>query len=489
MRFVPSSGAKNFLMCAGSLMFAGILLSSCQLPNGVTATQPVEPPPSFKYIPDSSQVNPIVPVWRNFFRDSLLLMLIDTALKRNVDFRIAAQRIYQAQAGLNFSRKAFFPDLNARGSLGTTQYGKYTENGVGNFDTNQSPNISQDQQIPTPVPDAFLGLETNWEIGFAGKLRNRKKAAYYRYLASQHGRQFMQTQLVSGVARLYYELLANDNELKIIRKNRLLQERAMEIIEIQKQGGQVTELAVKQFHVQLLASRSLEAGKIQQIIAVENSLNTLLGRFPQTIDRTDTLLMAAQLSLVQTGLPSQLIQNRPDIMEAEKQLNANEAQLKAVRAAFFPGLNLSAFLALNSFNPTYFFNPVSTAYRVTGVVTAPILNRRGIMRDYWLQGSEKNIAFLQYQKIVFTGVGEVSSYYNRALAFRRISELKQQEVTELILATGIANDLFLTGYANYLEVVTVRRNVLDAEIQLTEARKEFFHAEIDLYKAMGGGWR
>lgn len=471
----------------GGITLAIVTLSSCTLPKDLSGTEKINAPSKFEAIPDSSQASQL-PKWQNFFQDSLLVILIDTALVNNIDLKIATQRIFQAQAHLNYSRKAFYPDLNARGSLGTTQYGKYTENGVGNFDTNRSPNITQDQVIPTPVPDGFVGLQTNWETGFAGKLRNRKKGAYYNYLSSHQGRRFIQTQLVANVARLYYELLAADNELKIIRKNLRLQERAMEIVDIQKNSGQINELAVKQFHVQLLQTRSLEADKIQQIISFENSLNALVGRYPRLIPRADTLLTDQQLTLLKTSLPAQLIQNRPDIMEAELLLRANAAQLKSVRAAFFPSLNLSAYMALNGFNAAYLFNSASAAYHITGALTAPLLNRKEITREYWLQAARKKEAFFQYQKIVFIGVGEVGTYYNRTLAFQRISDLKQQEVSELTLAIGIANDLFLTGFANYLEVVTVRRNVLESEIQLTEARKNFFHANIDLYKALGGGW-
>jgi outer membrane protein TolC len=145
-------------------------------------------------------------------------------------------------------------------------------------------------------------------------------------------------------------------------------------------------------------------------------------------------------------------------------------------------------MALNGFSAAYFFNSASAAYHVTGMITAPLLNRKEITREYWLQASRKKEAFLRYQKIVFTGVGEVSTFYNRSLAYQRMSDLKQQEVSELKLAIGIANDLFLTGFATYLEVITVRRNVLESEIQLTEVRKGFFDANIDLYKALGGGW-
>lgn len=481
---------KSYLAyCLGCLLTAFSIVS-CKLPKELSETDTLKTSAKYTGIPDSSQAKIILPQWRNFFLDSLLVSLIDTAINNNIDLKIATQRIFKAQADLNYSKNSFYPNLDARASLDVTKYGDYTQNGVGNYDLNKSPNITQDQKIPSPaVPDAFLGLQSSWELGFAGKLRKQKEAAYNNYLSSQHGRQFVQTQLVANVARLYYELLAIDNELEIIRKNLDLQTKALEIISIQKEGGQVTELAVKQFRVQLLQTQSFEADKMQQAVMVENDLNVLLGRYPQHITRSDTLLTEKQLVMVGTGLPDQLLLNRPDIMEAEKKLKANEAQLKSARAAFFPGLRISAYLALNGFNPAYFFNPVSAAYVLAGSVTMPLLNRKQLMRDYWLQASDKKQAFLNYQKIVLTGVSEVSSWYNRMLSFQRISDLKQQEVSELIAATSIANDLFLTGYANYLEVLTVRRNVLDAEIQLTEAQREFFLAYINLYKAMGGGWQ
>jgi outer membrane protein TolC len=402
---------------------------------------------------------------------------------------MAYQRLFQSQVAFNSSRKDLYPNLDAAGSLAYTKYGDYTENGVGNYDLNLSSNITPDQKIPSPVPDAFIGLQTSWEIGFAGKMSNREKTAYYKYLASEDGKNFVQTQLVANVAWLYYELLSIDNQLKIIRKNLNMQEKAMEIVAIQKISGQINELAVKQFNVQLLNTKSIEAEKAQQAIEIENDLNTLLGRYPQHIHRNDTLLNDNQLSFLYTGLPNQMLQNRPDIREAEKNLHANEAQLKSVRAAFFPGLNISAFFALNGFNLSFFFNPASLAYMVAGSLTAPILNRNQIMKEYMLQASDKKQAFLDYQKVVFTAVNEVSSSYSRTLTFQHIANLKQKELDELKLATGIANDLFLTGYANYLEVLTVRKSVLDSELQLTEARKEFFNAFIDLYKATGGGWQ
>lgn len=471
------------------LVLAVMSITSCKLPKELAGSDTLTAPDKFTYIPDSLQEKVVLPAWRDFFQDTLLVALIDTAIKNNIDLKSAYQRVFQSQVAFYSSRKAIYPNLNAAGSLAYTKYGDYTENGVGNYDLNLSSNITPDQKIPSPVPDMYLGLVTSWEIGFAGKLNNRKKAAYFKYLSSQEGKNFVQTQLVANVARLYYELLSIDNQLKIIRKNLNLQEKALEIVAIQKKSGQINELAVKQFNVQLLNTKSIEAEKAQQVIAIENNLNTLLGRFSQHVSRNDTLLTGNQLKVMSIGFPEQMLLNRPDIMEAEKELHATEAQLKSVRAAFYPGFNFSAFIGLNGFNPSFFFTPSSLAYMAVGSLTAPILNRNQIMKEYLLQASDNKQAFLNYQKSVITAVNEVSSYYNRMLAFNHITDLKKQELDELKLATGIANDLFLTGYANYLEVLTVRKSVLESEIQLTEARKEFFNAYIDLYKATGGGWK
>src|SRR6478735_10118769 len=244
--------SKYLAFCLVCLL-AAYTNNSCKLPKELSGTDTLKTTAKFTDIPDSTQAKINVPAWRNFFQDSLLVTLIDTAINNNIDLKIATYRIFKAQADLNFSRNALYPNLDAKATFDATKYGDYTQNGVGNYDLNLSPNISKDQKIPSPaVPDAFLGLQTSWEISFAGKLRKRKEAAYNNYLSSQHGRQFVQTQMVSNVARLYYELLAIDNELKIIRKNLDLQTKALEIVDIQKQGGQVNELAVKQFKVQLL---------------------------------------------------------------------------------------------------------------------------------------------------------------------------------------------------------------------------------------------
>jgi outer membrane protein TolC len=222
-------------------------------------------PTSFAASTDTTSVADMAP--GAFFADPYLVSLVDTAVRHNYDALIALQRIEAARATFEAGRAALLPSVDVVASAGVDKYGKYTLNGVGNYDTNLSEHVDGDRRIPNPTPDYFLGLRSAWEIDLWGKLRSRKKAAYARYLASRQGRHLVATALVAEVATRYYQLLALDEELEIIRKTLPLQEISLETIRIQKLGGRATQLAVQQFEAQLLRTRSLESEKRQQILA------------------------------------------------------------------------------------------------------------------------------------------------------------------------------------------------------------------------------
>ena len=208
--------------------------------------------------------------WRELFADPNLVSLIDTALQANPDLRITLQRIEIARADLRVRRGALLPQVEGVASAGVERFGDYTLDGVGNYDTNLSPNVEGKRRIPNPTPDFFLGLRSSWEIDLWGKLRQRRQAAYLRLLATERGRHLVQTQLVAEVARQYFTLLSHDNELLVLRKNQQLQERALDIVGTLKRAGRANELAVQQFRAQLLRTRALEAKTQQQIAATEN---------------------------------------------------------------------------------------------------------------------------------------------------------------------------------------------------------------------------
>ena len=394
----------------------------------------------------------------------------------------------QARAAYSYTQGFLLPQVNLGASAGVDRYGAVTQNGVGNFDTNLSNNISGEKQIPNPTPDYFLGARSTWEIDLWGKLHNRRKAAYIRFLASQEGRHLVITSLVAEIARYYYALLALDGEQEILQKNIDLQQNAVELVRVQKLAGRVTELAVQQFTAQLLNTRSRQRRVQQQIVETENQLNRLAGRYPQPVVRGKSLQEWELPGQVLAGLPAQMLSRRPDIRQAELELQATNVDIDVARAAFLPSLNLSAYVGLNSFRAASLFNPASIAAGVLGGLTAPVFNRRFLKANYSQSVAQSREAFYRYRQTILTGFSEVVTNLRGVENYRAVADLQAQEVDVLEQAVATSNDLFAGGYASYLEVITAQRSVLEAELSLITTKQAQFLALTELYRAVGGGW-
>lgn len=483
-RLVP---APATLLPATIVLAIVLLAPGCKSYKAVSLTPSTTLPETFTGNKDTSTIATL-PV-RQFFPDPYLQQLIDTALGGSPDIRSAFQRIQVAAAGMRYSRAFMSPSIQAGVSAAIDKYGDYTMNGVGNHDTNLSPNIDGDEHIPDPTPDYFLGIRSQWEIDLWGKLRQRKKAAISRWLASREGYRLVVTTLTADIATLYYQLLALDNEQKVLKKNIQLQENALEIVKVQKEGGRATELAVQQFQAQLLHTRSLRYTTSQQITETENQLNFLAGRTARPILRDSSLLNITLPDSLSAGLPSQLLLNRPDIRAAELELEALNADIQAARAAFLPSLTLSPYLGYNAFRPSVLFNAGSVVYGAAGSLMAPIFNRNAIKADYERTIAEGNIALYDYQKAVLTGFQEVTNSLKGIRNYTEYYQLKQQETASLNNAVGVASDLYRVGRASYLEVITAQRSVLDAELEMNAAKKNILWHTINLYRGVGGGWR
>lgn len=470
-----------------SVIFLILLNTGCRNFKNVTITAENKLPATFAGATDTTNIAGL-PV-SSFFTDPNLLRLIDTAVTANPDVLSALQRVEIANANLRYNRLLLLPSVDAEARVGLDKYGDYTMNGVGNYDTNLSPNINDKQRIPNPTPDYFLGFKSSWEVDLWGKLRNRKKAAFNRFLASQSGYKMVVTSLTAQIATAYYQLLALDNELKTIRENIILQNNALEIVRIQKLGGRATELAVQQFLAQLKRTKGLEYQVLQQITETENQLNFLTGNFAKNIPRDTSINTLKLPHLLAAGVPSQLLLNRPDIKEAEYQLIALNADIKAARAAFFPSLTLSPYIGYNAFKPSVLFDPASITYGVLGGLTAPIFNRRLLNRDFNQTLAQNREALFTYQRTILNSFQEVLNSLKGIENYTQFYQQKQDEVQALNNAVSVANDLYLVGRANYLEVITAQRNVLDAKLELANTKKNIFINAINLYRAVGGGWK
>ncbi len=419
--------------------------------------------------------------WDKFFADKDLVALMSNALKQNPDLMMALQKVEVARAGLLMNKGALMPSLEAGAAASGNRYGRYTMNGAGNITT---------PEIPYPlVPDYNLGLSSSWEVDIWGKLRNRKKAAQLRLLSSEMGKNAVVTSLLSEVAYRYYELVSLDDELEILEENRKLQETALEIVTIQKDGGRATELAVKQFAAQLMQTKSMEYKARQEIARVEYELNFLSGVLPQKISRTNSIFNGEMPRSIAGGVPSDLLHNRPDVMQAELELRATKADVAAARAAFLPSFNIAATAGFNAYNPGMLFHPLSLAYGILGGATAPLFNRHLIRASYNLSMAEHKASYYQYGKTALNAVYEVLTSMNNIENLRLQYELNEKEATTLSEAVAISKDLYVTGYANYLEVITAQKNALEAQLNVIQTRKNVYFAFINLYRALGGGWQ
>ena len=264
------------------------------------------------------------------------------------------------------------------------------------------------------------------------KLRNAKKAAITRYLSTVEGRNFVVTNLVAEVANSYYELLALDNQLEIVRQNIGLQKNALEIVKIQKEAARVTELAVQKFQAEVLKSQSLEYDLIQQTRETENRINFLLGRYPQEIPRDTNNMINLVPAVVNSGIPSQLLANRPDIKRAELDLAAAKLDVKVARAEFYPSVGISAALGLQAFKPSYFVKlPESVLYSLAGDLAAPLINRRAIKAEFNSANARQLQAIYNYERSILNAYLEVVTQLSKIDNLGKRYDLKSKEVDAL----------------------------------------------------------
>lgn len=461
-----------------------VLIAACKVPAIVQVQNKQVVPTAFNQSTDSANAATIK--WKEFFNDPYLTALIDTALKNNFELLSNAQDIEISKNNIRIKHADLLPKVNGAAGLGLEKTGRYTAAGAGNASTK----IVDDQEVPEPIGDIFLGFKTGWEVDVWGKLHKAKKVAVLRYLKSVEGRNFIATNLVAEIANSYYELLAADNQLDIIKQAIELQKKELEVLKIQKENAAATELAVKQFEALVYNSQSQQYDILQRIATTESKINYLLGRFPQPIARDKNAFVNALPKTIQWGVPSQLLQNRPDIKQAELELQAAKLNIQIARAEFYPSVGITGVLGLQGFKPKYVLPTFENlAFNFVGEMAAPLINRNAIIAEFNNANAEQINALYDYQKTVLNGYVEVYNEMSNINNLLKYAETKTKETETLTNAISVAKDLFQYARANYLEVLTVQRDALSAKLELIEAKKNQLRATTNIYKALGGGWR
>jgi outer membrane protein, multidrug efflux system len=457
--------------------------AACKVPILTGKTENKTLPAAYANAQDTA--NPASIQWRSYFTDPHLATLIDTALKNNQELNITLQEIEIARNEIQARKGEYLPFVGVRGGAGFEKPGRYTMQGA----TEKNIEIKPGKETPDPLPDFMVGVYATWEVDIWHKLRNARKAAVTRYLATVEGRNFVITTLIAEIANSYYELLALDNQLAIVKQNIDIQTNALEIVKAQKEATRVTELAVKKFEAEVFKTRSLQYDILQQITEAENRINFLLARAPQPIVRNAQSFDTALPGDIHAGLPSQLLANRPDIKQAELELAAAKIDIQVAKAQFYPSLGISAGIGYQAFNPAYLLRtPQSLLYSLAGELMAPLVNKNAIKATYYNANAKQIQAVYNYERTILKAYVEVANQLAKIGNLKSSYDLKSKQVDALTQSINISNDLFKSARADYMEVLMTQRDALESKFELIETRKQQMNAMVNIYQALGGGW-
>ncbi|UOB19237.1 efflux transporter outer membrane subunit [Abyssalbus ytuae] len=410
--------------------------------------------------------------WRELFTDPILQSYIEEGLTNNIDIKIALQQIIAAEAYLKQGKAAYFPTLT-----GNAQY-THQEN-------------SENSQFGSSFPslDSYeLSGTLSWEADIWGKIRSNKRAYHASYLQTVAAHTAVKSELIAQIADIYYQLISVDEQIKITEETIKNRAQSVETTNALKEAGSVTEVGVKQTEAQLYTAQALLIDLKNQSWLLENTLSVLLGKTPESITRGSLENQHIPNSLA-TGVPSQLLSNRPDLIAAEYDLIQAFELSNVARSNFYPSLTLTASGGLQSLEFDNFFNANSLFATIVGGITQPVFNSRKIRSQYEASLAQQEQARLRFKQTFLTANKEVSdALYSYKAATDKI-EINQKEYKAYSLASEYSNELLNNGLANYLEVLRAQEYALNSQLGLVTSKYDQLKSIINLYKALGGGWK
>ncbi|WP_442484190.1 TolC family protein [Aeoliella sp. SH292] len=470
----------SVLIVAGALL----VLPSCCIPKICRPEQGPEMPST--YNGDTSLDSSAQLGYREYFEDPTLVGLIDQALVGNQELKILAQDIRIAQNEIRARRGDIFPFFNLAASAGIDKPGEFTRDGA----VEDQLQIAPGKPFPEPLPNFLLAANVAWEIDIWKKLRNSRDAAALRYLGTRDGQNYIVTRLVAEVAEDYYELIALDNSLLTLDQTIAIQEQSLDIAKARKEAARDTELAVQRFEAEVRKNQSEKFLVQQRIVEVENRINFNLGRYPQLVQRSSLDFLDFELRALSMGMPSQLLANRADIRQAEREVAASGLDVRVARARFYPSVTLRAGVGYEAFNTNYLFqSPESLIYNAMGDIVAPVINRAAIKADYQSANARQLQAVYDYQQTVLTAYTEVINRLAKVDNYSKSIALKKQQLAALEASVDSATKLFQNARAEYMEVLLAQRDMMEARMVLIETKQEQLSAMVNAYQALGGGGR
>lgn len=453
------------------LVFAfALLLGSCSTPRhyqrGVVSTERLY---GDTVITDTTSL--AAKPWKELFTENYLQKLIQEGLNNNPDLLLAIQKVAEAEAYFSQSKAALLPSLSANGKS------VYTRNPESIY-----PNG------PREVNTWQLSADASWEVDLWGKLRSSKRASYASLLATDAAKRAVQTRLISNIASGYYTLLGLDAKLEITRQTVKNNIDLVETLKVLQGSGKVNGAAVVQSEAARYAAEVTIPDLEQQIREAENALCLLLGRTPGHIER-GKIAEQSLSALLKTGVPAQLLDNRPDVAQAEfTVMNAWELTNNA-RSYFFPALTLTASTGFAASDLSELLDPVAFAANVVGGLAQPIFSKRANITRLKVAKAQQEEALISFRNTLLKAGQEVHNALGSYDSSVKKSALRQQQLGALIKSVDYTKELLTYGTATYTEVLNAQTSLLSAQLNDVNDRLQQLNAMVTLYRALGGGWK
>jgi outer membrane protein, multidrug efflux system len=411
--------------------------------------------------------------WDKMFTDPILQQHIQKGLQNNFDIRIAMQNIATAEAYLKQTKAAYFPTLSGQASwqhqqlASNSQFGAFFDGGLDTY---------------------LLTANVSWEADIWGKIRSNKRAYNAGYLQTVAAQQTVKTTVIANIAGMYYQLLALDEQLKLADSTLVNRVESVDIIKALKDAGATNEVGVKQTEAQRYTTELIIEDLKNSIVLLENSLCLIMGEPPHKIER-GTFATQQVNPEIKLGYSASLLKNRPDVIAAEYGLiNAFELT-NVARSGFYPSLTVTAQGGLQSIDLRTWFNTNSLFANVLTGLTQPIFNGRQVKSRYEAAQAAQEQAYVRFEQSLVTASREVSDALANYNNETKKLEIRTQQVDALKTAADYSDELLEYGMVNYLEVLTAKDNALSSELDLIDNKYLQYAAIIELYRALGGGWK
>lgn len=412
--------------------------------------------------------------WRDLFTDTTLVQYIEEGLEHNIDIRVAMQQMAAANAYYLRDKAGYLPSLNVNGQVthqklaGNSQFGSFFDGSITQYE---------------------LSAALAWEADIWGKIRSNKRAGHAAYLQSRESHQAVKTELVSRIATTYFQLLALDEQRKVVTGTIINRENSLETTKALKDAGLLTAVAVKQTEAQLYTAQGILIDLTRNTRLLENTLSVLLGREPGPITRSSMQADMLSTEVTSVGYPIQLLRNRPDVRAAEAGL-VNAFELTNVaKSNFYPTLRITSTGGLQSLELDKLLSVNSLFANMVAGLAQPVFNGRRIKSAYEVALAQKEIAYLNFKRAMLTATQEVSDGLYALQAAEEKIEVKSKEFDAYDLASDYSEELLDNGLANYLEVLRARENTLNSQMEIIQARLNKLTAQVQVYRALGGGWQ